>query len=712
MRLARFITIGTILACGLFSCHLLPPRPADLPSETVTKLLERRLPDQPRFVPGEVIVKLKPTVSPQSDRLRKMGTEAMERVTSGGELIYRIVPTLAGTMRPAEIRDKTMALVQEINRWDGVLYAQPNYILEIADTAPNDPRYRDQWHYFNNGTGPGQSPGGINLPRAWDLTTGSSQVVVAVIDTGILPTHEDIAGSPNYIGGFDMISDPARANDGDGRDSDPTDPGDAVADSECFPGSPPQPDSWHGTHVAGTVGVGKTNNGVGVAGVNWNVRVQAVRVLGKCGGTIADINDAIRWAAGLPVPGAPPNPTPAKVISMSLGGRGPCLLSPSTQAAIDDAVAAGVTIVVAAGNEASDASGFLPASCNHVITVAASDYRGHLVTRYSNFGSVVAIMAPGGDVTRDDNADGQNDGVLSMIQGGYARYNGTSMATPHVAGAVALWLAREPHLSPPEVLSRLQETALPRDSTQCPRPCGAGLLQVAKRADTPPPPPPPKAPGLTRTDLAGFLLVLVIAGLGRRRSADARFFAFMAVFTGLVVLLFREELVGPALAPLTLWTARMTVLLLHWVGVEAVQAATVISHPDGFAYEIAYSCVGVLPVVLFAAAVLAYPAAPVHRLVAVTIGLPTLLALNFSRLVHLFYLGVHNRADFEVWHGYLWRTIILLSIIGLWLSWAYWAERRSTRLASQANPPSPLEREGILSQKHEGQALQSECLPS
>ena len=129
----------------------------------------------------------------------------------------------------------------------------------------------------------------------------------------------------------------------------------------------------------------------------------------------------------------------------------------------------------------------------------------------------------------------------------------------------------------------------------------------------------------------------------------------------------------------------MTVLLLHWVGVEAVQAATVISHPDGFAYEIAYSCVGVLPVVLFAAAVLAYPAALVHRLVAVTIGLPALLALNFSRLVHLFYLGVHNRADFEVWHEYLWRSIILLSIIGLWLSWAYWAERRSTRLASQAN---------------------------
>ena len=679
MRLARLISIGTILACGLFSCHLLPDRLPDIPPDTVKKLLERPRPDQPRFVPGEVIVKLKPTVSPSSDTLRQMGVEAVERVTSGGELIFRIMPTLAGTMRQAEILDKTMALVEEAGRCEGTIYAEPNYILEIADTDPNDPRYHDQWHFFNNGTGPGQSPGGISLPRAWDLTTGSGQVVVAVIDTGILPAHEDIAGSPNYIGGFDMISDPARANDGDGRDSDPTDPGDAAADSECFPGSSPLPASWHGTHVAGTIGVGKTNNGIGVAGVNWNVSVQAVRVLGKCGGTIADINDAIRWAAGLPVPGAPPNATPAKVINMSLGGSGTCLLSPSTQSAIDDAVDAGVTIVVAAGNEASDASGFTPASCNHVIAVAASDYRGHLVRRYSNFGSAVAIMAPGGDVTRDDNADGQNDGVLSMIQGGYARYNGTSMAAPHVAGAAALLLAREPHLSPSQVLSKLQETALPRDSTQCPRPCGAGLLQVAKRMDPPPspPPPPPKAPDLTRTDLAGFLLVLVIAALGRRRSAEAQFLAFMAVFTGFVFLLYREELVGPSLVPLTLWTARMTVLLLHWLGIEAVQAATVISHPEGFAYEVAYSCVGALPVVFFSAAVLAYPAALTHRLVGVTIGLPALLALNFSRLVHLFYLGVQDRAAFEWWHADLWRTIILLSVIGLWLSWACWAERRS-----------------------------------
>src|SRR5947208_7569756 len=117
MRLARLISIGTILACGLFSCHLLPDRLPDIPPDTVKKLLERPRPDQPRFVPGEVIVKLKPTVSPSSDTLRQMGVEAVERVTSGGELIFRIMPTLAGTMRQAEILDKTMALVEEAGRW-------------------------------------------------------------------------------------------------------------------------------------------------------------------------------------------------------------------------------------------------------------------------------------------------------------------------------------------------------------------------------------------------------------------------------------------------------------------------------------------------------------------------------------------------------------------------------------------------------------------
>jgi hypothetical protein len=203
-----------------------------------------------------------------------------------------------------------------------------------------------------------------------------------------------------------------------------------------------------------------------------------VRVLGKCGGTTSDIDDAIRWAAGLPVPGVPTNPDPAKVINMSLGGDIPCSDSPSTQSAINDAVAAGVTVVVAAGNSADDAANHMPASCDNVITVAASDYRGHLVTRYSNFGDTVEIMAPGGDIRRDDDGDGNKDGVLSMIDGGYALYNGTSMAAPHVSGVAALLLADDSSLTPAQVLAEIQKNALPRNSTECPKPCGKGLLNA------------------------------------------------------------------------------------------------------------------------------------------------------------------------------------------------------------------------------------------
>ncbi len=467
------------------------PLQAQLEPQQVRRLLEQTLQRGPAFVPGQVIVKMRiPGPFPPA-RLTALGVEVVPRPMPAGEYLYRIPPAVLATLAAAQAGQRLLVLLDSLRASPDVEYAQPNYRLYLVGRAslagpavlePNDARYAEQWHYRNNGTGAGESRGGINLPRAWDTNTGSRNVVVGILDTGILPSHPDVTGSANLIAGYDMISDPSIANDGDARDADPTDPGDAVAAGECGPGQPPQPlpSSWHGTHVAGTVGVGNTNNAAGVAGINWNVSVQPVRVLGKCGATTADINDAIRWAAGLSVPGVPANSTPAKVINMSLGTPPgvPCSLSPSTQAAINDAVGAGTTVVVAAGNDAADASQVMPASCNGVITVAASDARGYLVNRYSNFGSTVEIMAPGGDVQRDDDGNGQPDGVLSMVQGGYAYYNGTSMATPHVAGVVALWLARDPSLTPAQLLSQLQATALTRSSTECPKPCGAGLLNA------------------------------------------------------------------------------------------------------------------------------------------------------------------------------------------------------------------------------------------
>ena len=478
--------------------HAIAQKILNISPAEIAAMLER--PASVRVVPGEIIVKYKRGRSPMNAATAAtLNFAADTRPTSGGEVIYKLSDAVTNARSIQDIQAMTIATARMIAARDDVEYAQPNFILQLV-RVPDDPLYPMQWNYFDNGGASGQSPGGVNLPSTWDVNRGDPGVVVAVIDTGILPNHPDIAGSTNLVAGFDMISSAFTANDGDGRDPDPTDTGDATTAGECFPGSPPSNSSWHGTHVAGTTGVGRTNNGVGVAGVNWNLSLQAIRVLGKCGGTIADINDAIRWAAGLAVPAISDNPTPARVINMSLGGFGACANSPATQRAIDDAVAAGTTVVVAAGNSAQDAANFNPASCDGVITVAASDARGYLVTRYSNFGASVEILAPGGDVQRDDNGDGNVDGVLSMVEGGYAFYNGTSMAAPHVAGVAALLLAREPTLTPTQVSDRLQSGAIPRNATQCPHACGAGLLSALVATGG--------APPTTRIDIAAPLILL------------------------------------------------------------------------------------------------------------------------------------------------------------------------------------------------------------
>lgn len=471
------------LLCGCAGAALVvTAAPAQEEFEAGVSDFAERAQEAAQAVPGEIIVKPRePAVVPRlldAEEAIGLGLEAAPRVTSGGEFVYQLRPSVMFELQSEEAAEERIdSIIEQLNERDDVEYAQPNWIVQ-PHLTPNDPGYPFQWHYFDNGSGSDQSPGGVNLPTAWDGGTGDTQTAVAVLDTGILPNHPDVAGSGNLGQGFDMITDPTRANDGDGRDPDPTDPGDAVAQNECGPGRPARGNSWHGTHVGGTVGVGSTNNGTGIAGENWKVTLVPVRVLGKCGGTIADINDGIRWAAGLPVPGVPANSTPARVINMSLGALVPCSQSPATQAAINDAVAAGALVVVSAGNDATDAAGAMPASCNNVMTVAASDARGHLVERYSNFGDVVDILAPGGDVQRDDNGDGQPDGVLSLTDGGYSFANGTSMAAPHVAGVAALAFSQDPSRTAADVENLIKTNALPRSSTECPRPCGAGLLNA------------------------------------------------------------------------------------------------------------------------------------------------------------------------------------------------------------------------------------------
>ncbi|RZJ84565.1 MAG: peptidase S8, partial [Massilia sp.] len=240
-------------------------------------------------------------------------------------------------------------------------YAEPDRIMTHMATA-NDPYYAQQWHYTD-------ATGGLRLPTAWDKSTGLG-VVVAVIDTGYRP-HADLSGQ--FLAGYDFISTAAIGNDGNGRDSDASDPGDWVAAGECGAGSPASGSSWHGTHVAGTVAA-KTNNSLGVAGVAYNAKIVPVRVLGKCGGYTSDIADAITWSSGGTVSGVPANANKAKVLNMSLGGTGAC--DATTQNAINGARSRGSVVVVAAGNDNMNVSNASPANCSGVIAVAATGKTG------------------------------------------------------------------------------------------------------------------------------------------------------------------------------------------------------------------------------------------------------------------------------------------------------------------------------------------------
>lgn len=355
-----------------------------------------------------------------------------------------------------------------------VQYAEPDRRMYPMAT-PNDPLYESQWHY----KAPADEIGGVNLPAAWDITTGSGSIVVAVIDTGIRLDHTDLV--ERTVPGYDFITDVPMANDGNGRDSDPSDPGDWVAANECGAGKPASNSSWHGTHVAGTIGA-STNNGVGVAGINWASKILPVRVLGKCGGYTSDIAEGMRWAAGIAVSGVPANANPAKVLNLSLGGDGAC--DSTWQNAINTVTAAGATVVVAAGNDSIDASNFSPANCTGVITVAATDRTGGRAS-YSNYGAIVKIAAPGGRTTTTTN------GVLSTLNTGttipkadsYQYYQGTSMATPHVSGIASLLLSINPTLTPAQVLTAIQSTARTfptgtvRDCTTST--CGSGIIDAA-----------------------------------------------------------------------------------------------------------------------------------------------------------------------------------------------------------------------------------------
>lgn len=359
-------------------------------------------------------------------------------------------------------------LAKRISASSHVEYAVPDYILSMQMT-PNVSEYDKQWDLY-------EEAAGINAPAAWDVTTGSKDVVVGIIDTGIVK-HENFTGEDKdkLLPGYSFVR----------HSSDNTDDG---------VDTPSGKKVYHGTHVAGTIGAAVNANNH-IAGIAWDTRMVPVQVLGSNGsGSMTDIIDGMRWAAGLHVDGAPENKNPAKVINMSLGGQTllGCMLIQPLQQAIDEIVAKGTSIVVAAGNGDAEGNpqevdgwmGFVPASCNNVITVASVGRDG---TRafYSNYGAKVAIAAPGGDMSKD-RSNTENGIYSTTAKGKYEYYQGTSMASPHVAGVAALMLAANPSLTPYDVRKGLTESAraFPSDSQElsCSKQeiCGAGMLDASQ----------------------------------------------------------------------------------------------------------------------------------------------------------------------------------------------------------------------------------------
>ena len=351
---------------------------------------------------------------------------------------------------------------------DRIDYVEPDVVM-VPMALSNDKHQAAPWNIPD-------AAGGIYLGEAWALSKGRG-VVVAVVDSGVRP-HIDLAA--NLLPGHDFISNRAAARDGDGRDAYPWDEGTWYTTGQCHGDQLGAQDSlWHGTHVAGTIAA-VANNGIGVAGIAPQAKVLPVRVVGRCGALTSDIIDGMLWAAGIPVPGAPLNTHPAKVINLSLGSVTAC--SKSFQTAISAVREVGATVVAAAGNSHIDVARVSPASCQGVIAVAASDREGQRAY-YSNRGKRITVTAPGGDM--HENGEG---GILSTLNNGTQRpgidvlayMQGTSMAAPHVSAVVALMLARNPNLSPDQVQMLLKASARPMPNAACPGGgCGGGLLDAA-----------------------------------------------------------------------------------------------------------------------------------------------------------------------------------------------------------------------------------------
>jgi subtilisin family serine protease len=490
------------------------------------------------FVPGELIVgyyteqdvqDAKQKIANATDDVRVRGNRPagiQVEEHGGASLVIHIEfpESIRQATRgnPASELALLQELAQQIKQNDSrVKYAQPNYILQ--NVRPPDPPTMLQGLPTQPQSAPQESPqsapqsnalandalfsaglqwplmplpGGMNAVGAWAAVGhGGRDVVVAVIDSGILFDHEDIKGSGNVVQGYNFVSANSCVEKDEtpqplARSDDATDPGDACLLKDTTDPRYKKDPAWHGTHVAGIIGAVSSNNGLGIAGIAWGVTIVPVRALGSGGGKTTDLADAVLWAAGLPVPGVPQNTHPADIINMSLGGAGSCDELPKLADAITAARGQGAVVVVAAGNDTVDIKDTHLATCPGVISVAAAGPQGTLAP-YSNYGNVT-ILAPGGDgkFTKPFFVLGVNQtlplDVWSTVKGQngvpYGGMDGTSQATPHVSGAIALALSAHPEWrrKPDVIESVLRHSAATLPPGACPadKPCGVGQLDA------------------------------------------------------------------------------------------------------------------------------------------------------------------------------------------------------------------------------------------
>lgn len=502
--------IARTLACAVIGCAALAAAAAPADGE-------------PRPANG-LIVKLKD--APAHERAQALGAA---RVPDGGAAprLQRVLAAVGITRyraqpvgRAAQRLDfgrvldgaEAARIAAQLRADPQVEWVVPNEREQRLQSAPNDPYFAQQWWLAD--------PGGSNsnaladrlrgvpgFEGAWAREAGRASAVVAILDTGVTP-HPDLAG--HVLPGYDFVSTLEYANDGDGRDADPSDPGDWVSAADrsaapsAFDGCDVQDSSWHGTQIAGIVAA-VTGNATGIAATSRDGRVLPVRVAGKCGAEVADIIDGMRWAAGLAVATEgggflPRNPNPARIVSISFGSSAAC--NAAYQATIDELAGHGVVVVAAAGN--AHAAPMRPANCSGVIGVAALNRDGFKAT-YSNFGAGLVVATVGGD-PRDEGAWGPllgDDGIVTLDNagrtaagaGGYARVFGSSYSAPIVAGAIGLMLSANPALSRAQIFDGLRRSARPHVTSSAigacsadnpgrcictAQTCGAGILDVAE----------------------------------------------------------------------------------------------------------------------------------------------------------------------------------------------------------------------------------------